>query len=167
EATGTAPVTPFVARYANGGANLADDAGTANGANGSGAATAKALQLGGATTDVLERPIIPSLYLSDLGGGDATGPTGTLANSTAGDWQNNGAAFNPQFVAGTWKPYAGPNTSVGDTVANGTFLGPNADAYNTSLNSSIEKYGAEVRWDSSSLTGLLPGHWYRAQVIVH
>src|SRR5207237_3566727 len=47
-----------------------------------------------AGTDISDRPIFPSLFLTDIT---------TDVNSKAGDWQFGGAGIAPHAVFGTWK----------------------------------------------------------------
>ena len=119
----------------------------------------------------------------------------TWMSPQPGDWQNrntpstgtNGAQV-PDFVAGTWKPFAGASVSSGDpgsgnALAVGTTngLGPNADNFpglNIPGASSLQAYNSETRWHASGLKAwdpttntfepnLLSGHTYRVQVISH
>ena len=149
------------------------------------------LQVGDPTAkDTLHRPIYPSAFVTDV-----TGLSTSSASYRAGDWQSlntpsTGAtgAQPPDFVAGTWKVFAGASVSVGDpgsgnplTVGTTNGLGPNADNFpglNIPGATSLEKYTSETRWHASGMkawdpsTGtfeanLMPGHTYRVQVIAH
>src|SRR5437899_2590309 len=143
-------ITPFVAAYPkpNTTTKLADDA--------------SPVSIGDPNAaDPQARPIYPALFLTDI----TSGP------STSGDWQqqsNHSTAKPPDFVAGTWKSFT-PGASISDPAKNNWWLGPNADAVPL-INGALPKdegFGAEVRWNISNLPGLIPGHSYRAQFMVH
>lgn len=173
---GSGTVTPWSAFYLKPGSTTirnADDAGsnpakvgaTTADPNGTPHSTA-ALNTGTpGTTDIGGRPVAPALFLSDR----TTDPT-----SKSGDWQNNGTAQKPNFVAGSWKSNGGADT----TPANALNLGPHADAYtrNISTAQGNAAFASELRWDvsqldvDSSTSGTqrpLPGHTYRVQMIMH
>ena len=112
------------------------------------------------------RPIRPIMYITDL--------TVNGATSRIGDWQQGGTGFNPSSVCGSWKggvrnvdstknPVLVTVQPDGDPSSNGWNLGggdaPPAGTPNLG-------FGALVKWDVSTL-GLLAGHVYRIQVMVH
>ena len=123
-----------------------------------------------AGTDVSDRPMAPSLFLTDI----TNNP-----NNRSGDWQYGGTAIAPSAVFGTWKSFtrtvdhttSTPTVTVMtaiDPVKNGWNLGAGSDAAPAGLTN--EGYGAEVRWSLNSLRAqgvLVPGHNYRFYVIVH
>jgi hypothetical protein len=121
-----------------------------------------------AGVDLSGRPIAPSLYITDT---TVNGP-----NSLIGDWQYGGQAYAPNNVFGAWKGAvrtvnyttgATPTVTVtcdADPARNGSNLGVGADTPPVAVGG--EGYGAEVRWNLSSL-GLIPGHTYRFYVMVH
>src|SRR6185295_5782985 len=95
-------------------------------------------------------------------------------NSKSGDWQFGGAAIPPHAVFGTWKSgvrtinktVSPPTMTVqvdADPAENGWNLA-GGDAVPAGLEN--EGYGAEVRWNVNEL-GLIPGHTYRVQFMVH
>jgi protocatechuate 3,4-dioxygenase beta subunit len=116
------------------------------------------------------RPIRPVLFLTDL--------TVNGNASRIGDWQQGGAPYNPTTVCGNWKsgykfvdssrnpvivqvnPYGDPAPNISGTTWN-LGGGEQPPAGTTS-----QSYGALVKWDINSL-GLIPGHSYRIQVMVH
>jgi len=166
--------TPWVATYNDPPTTIKriDDAGT-NPANvGGGPARTSPLATGAAATDPFGREVAPSLYLTDVS---------TDATLKTGDWQSqpaasaNTTAQRPTYVGGTWKDNgaANPLGSDGKEAKNGADLGPHSEAFvnNISTSQGIEGYGAEVRWDVSSLTNggqaLKPGHTYRVQMMFH
>jgi hypothetical protein len=119
-----------------------------------------------AGTDVSGRPMTPMLYVTD---------TTNNPNNRSGDWQWGGTGVAPNAVFGTWKSFTRtvtytngtPTVSVtadADPVKNNWNLGAGADAAPAGLAS--EGYGAEVRWNLSSLN-LQAGHTYRFYVMVH
>jgi hypothetical protein len=116
-----------------------------------------------AGTDLSDRPMFPSLYVTDI--------TGNAA-SLAGDWQFGGTPIPPHAVFGTWK--AAVRTV--DKTRNKVTVTPDADPAKNNWNLDggdpappglvNEGYGTEVRWDIAQL-GLLPGHHYRLYFMVH
>jgi hypothetical protein len=117
-----------------------------------------------AGTDVSGRPMFPSLFLTDI----TSNP-----NSLAGDWQSGGTPIPPHAVFGTWKavvrkvdqtvsPAKVTVVPDGNPSENDWDLGSGDPAPSGLKN---EGYGAEVRWNVSEL-GLIPGHTYRAQVLI-
>jgi hypothetical protein len=176
-ATGTAwvatyndpnPASPVVKRI--------DDAGTnPAGLDGNPQPIPATLDTGPLATDPGGREVAPSLYLTDVTAN---------ASSTAGDWQNqsgpNTTAQRPNYVGGTWKNNgaANPLGSDGKEAQNGADLGPHSETFvnNISTSQGIEKFGAEVRWDTATLdtdsgtAGVQPpqrGHTYRVQMMFH
>jgi hypothetical protein len=124
------------------------------------------------------RAVSPALYLTDV----------TFnASSTAGDWESfspstpNTTAQFPNYVGGTWKNNGAANPLGSDNkeAKNGADLGPHSEAFvaNIEGRQGIEGYGAEVRWDISSLdtndgpgNGIQtaqPGHTYRVEMMFH
>jgi hypothetical protein len=124
------------------------------------------------------RPMAPVVFVTDLD----TYPGNT--NELAGDWQFGGTGIPPDDVFGTWKAAVStldttvtPNvitvTPDADPVVNNWNLdgmppcpGPNCPDPVPTPTPANEGYGAEVRWDISSLH-LTPGHRYRLYFIVH
>jgi hypothetical protein len=172
--------TTWVATYVDPGTTITriDDAGTnPAGLGGNPQPTPPVLDTGAAATDPFGREVAPSLYLTDV----------TLnAASKAGDWQSQPAASanttgqRPDYVGGTWKNNgaANPLGSDGKEAKNGADLGPHSETFvnNISTSQGIEGYGAEVRWDTSTLdtdSGTAgdqppaPGHTYRVQMMFH
>ena len=114
------------------------------------------------------RPLFPALFYTDIT---------TNTTSRSGDWQQGGMAYSPDKVCGTWKgavrtvdntktPAIVTITPDVDPAKNGWNLG-SGDAPLGGF-SSMPKggYGAEVVWNLNEL-GLIPGHSYRFQVMVH
>ena len=101
----------------------------------------------------------------------------TVTPSRCRDWQFGGTPILPDAVFGTWKSAFRSGTSIitaTDPAKNNYVLdgsGTCSAASDTCpdlvpaglIN---QGYGTEVRWDMSSL-GLLPGHVYRLQFMVH
>lgn len=112
------------------------------------------------------RPLRPVLYLTDL--------TVMGSNSRAGDWQQGGTGYNPTSICGSWKAATKFVDSTKNPVA--VFVIPDADPPKNNWNlagappppagTSNEGYGTLVQWDVAAL-GLIPGHTYRVQVMVH
>ena len=112
------------------------------------------------------RPLRPVLYITDL--------TVNGSTSRIGDWQQGGVAYNPTSICGSWK--AAVRTV--DKTVNPVKITVTPDADPTKnhwdlaggeappAGTTDEGYGTLVRWDVSTL-GLIPGHIYRIQVIVH
>ncbi len=116
--------------------------------------------------DPSDRPMSPSLYITDI----TADP-----NSRAGDWQFGGIPVRAQAVFGTWKaavrtvdktrnPAVITVTPDADPALKNNWNLGGGDAAPAGLVN--EGYGAEARWDINSL-GLIPGHSYRLQVMVH
>jgi hypothetical protein len=125
-----------------------------------------------ACVDNYGRPLRPVLYVTDLTGD---------ASCNKGDLQQGGTPYDPVAIFGTWK-YATETTGseVGtplkaDPAQNNWNLGasPPADPVTSAiqactLNTSTtgggkEQYSAEIQFE----VGLISGHSYRLQVIVH
>ena len=116
------------------------------------------------------RPLMPALFITDL---TANGTT-----SRAGDWQQGGTAIAPHKVCGTWKgavrtvdktrnPVAITVTPDANPSKNNWTLGTGSDMPAVGFSGlKNEGYGAEVVWKVADL-GLLPGHTYRLQFMVH
>ena len=112
------------------------------------------------------RVFYPVLYITDI--------TSNAAD-TSGDWQhspNNGTTFIDD-IFGTWSTA----TLVGTTYTVNTpnsqnhwnlgVVGPTGpDAPPAGTTTFDEGYGAEVRWNASSL-GVVAGHTYRFQILTH
>jgi hypothetical protein len=129
-----------------------------------------------ACVDSFNRPLRPVLYVTDITGN----PT-----CTAGDMQNGGTAYDPVAIYGTWKDAtetAGgtpPNQGtpvLNDPLRNGWNNGPapaanpvpdsiKACTFNTNSSGVLldSSYTAQVDFE----VGLISGHSYRLQVIVH
>lgn len=117
------------------------------------------------------RPLAPTIYTTDL---TANGP-----NSRAGDWQQGGAgSTHIDDIFGTWTTATGdpnannysatkPASNGGNAVSTGNFTSVGGDvAPPPAAGNSWLQYSTEVRWNAASL-GLIPGHTYRIQVILH
>jgi hypothetical protein len=113
------------------------------------------------------RPLWPALFITDL---TVNGQT-----SRAGDWQQGGTGIAPTRVCGVWKGAVRtvdntanpPTVSVTpdqDPAKNNWTLGAGSD--DPPIGLSNEGYGAECSWSISSL-GLINGHSYRLQFMVH
>ena len=123
-------------------------------------------QSGNDVADGGGRPLWPVLYITDL--------TVNGATSRIGDWQQGGTGFAPGKVCGTWKaavktvdythsPAKITITPDDDPARNHQDLG-GGDAF--PAGSHDDGFGAEVVWNISDL-GLLPGHTYRLQFMIH
>lgn len=123
-------------------------------------------QTGNDVADGGGRPLRPVMYITDL---TVNGPT-----SRIGDWQQGGLPYNPTIVCGSWKgavrtvdstvtPPKITITPDADPAANGWNLG-GGEAPPTGTTG--EAYGTLVKWDINTL-GLIPGHSYRIQLMVH
>jgi hypothetical protein len=115
--------------------------------------------------DTMGRPLRPVLYVTDISADPSC---------TAGDLQHGGPAYNPVAIFGTWKSAAEGDGGVGtpamaDPTANKWNLGPGADMRpdgGTLMPGAMtcgENYSAELRFE----VGLISGHSYRLQVVVH
>ena len=110
------------------------------------------------------RPLWPAVFLTDL--------TVNGVNSMAGDWQQGGtSAIPPNGVFGTWKGAvvtgAGSSmvvTTDADPTANG-IIGVRDPLPGGVANG--QQYTTEAVWNVMTFPGVIPGHTYRAQVIVH
>jgi hypothetical protein len=126
-----------------------------------------------ACVDTFNRPLRPVLYVTDISGN----PT-----CTAGDLQNNGTAYSPVAIYGTWTyatETAGSNQGTpvqampmqnhwnngGAPAANPVPASIQACTLNTNSSgvSPSSAYTAQVDFE----VGLISGHSYRLQVIVH
>jgi len=115
------------------------------------------------------RPLWPALFITDL---TTNGPT-----SRIGDWQQGGTGITPSRVCGVWK---GAVRIVDQTHSPAVVsITPDADPAKNHWNIAggdvppggfaaytDQGYGAEVSWNVNDL-GLLPGHTYRLQFMVH
>lgn len=113
------------------------------------------------------RPFWPALFITDI--------TDNAADRS-GDWQQHGTPYVPSAVFGTWKsaiktvdqtrsPWVITVTTDADPAKNNWTGIPDVplggfDSYEN------QGYSAEVRWNADQL-GLIPGHTYRIQVMVH
>jgi hypothetical protein len=115
-----------------------------------------------ACTDTVGRPLRPVLYVTDI-----TANPGC----TAGDEQNGGTPYYPIAIFGSWKSATENGTigqpSGGDPASNGWNLGAGADPVPASVMTVCGggggAYGAEIQF----AVGLLTGHSYRLQTILH
>jgi uncharacterized repeat protein (TIGR01451 family) len=112
--------------------------------------------------DTSNRPLFPSIYVTDLTTGGAA--------SRAGDWQQGGTPTQHiDDIFGSWttasgSPAANTYQAIKPASANGSNLGTGSDT--PPATAQFAQYGTEVRWNASSL-GLITGHMYRFQVILH
>ncbi len=124
--------------------------------------------------DTSGRPMFPAMFITDITGI----PPGI--GQLAGDWQFGGTGIKPDAVFGTWKaatkfvdqtknPVAVTVTPDNDPATNNWNLdgsgGNQPDPVPTPTPTN-EGYGAECRWNMSSLN-LIPGHQYRFYFMVH
>jgi hypothetical protein len=113
-----------------------------------------------ACTDTVQRPMRPVLYITDI----TADPT-----CTSGDQQHGGKPYYPVAVFGSWKTATENGTigqpSGGDPASNGWNLGTGADPVPASVKSICNGsgYGSEIQFAA----GLIPGHSYRLQTILH
>jgi hypothetical protein len=113
-----------------------------------------------ACVDTVGRPLRPVLYVTDLTGN----PT-----CTAGDLQSGGTPYDPIAIFGVWKSAAEGTGNVGtpammDPMQNKWNLGASADPVPASAMKCMDDaFGAELHFE----VGLISGHSYRFQVIVH
>jgi hypothetical protein len=126
-----------------------------------------------ACVDSFNRPLRPVLYVTDVSGA----PT-----CTAGDLQSNGKAYDPVAIYGTWKdatetagspqgtpvqadPQQNNWNNGGAPAANPVAASIKACTFNqnTAGVSPSSAYTAQVDFE----VGLISGHSYRLQVIVH
>jgi hypothetical protein len=117
-----------------------------------------------ACTDSVMRPMRPALFITDI----TADPT-----CTAGDQQKGGKAYYPTAVFGSWKSASEMGTigspTGGDPASNGWNLGAGADSVPASVKSVCPgsggggAFGSEIQFAA----GLIPGHSYRLQVILH
>lgn len=114
-----------------------------------------------ACTDTLGRPLRPVLYVTDIS---------VDSSCNAGDMQKGGPAYDPIAVFGTWKKADEVNDDGGvgtpdktDPTQNKWNLTSSADPVPQKALSCTEGFGAELRFE----VGLISGHSYRLQVIVH
>jgi uncharacterized repeat protein (TIGR01451 family) len=121
--------------------------------------------------DAFGRPILPSVYITDITG-ISDNASHTSAAYRAGDWQYGGTPVAPNDIFGAWKGAVVNGTTFttdADPAKNGLNLGAGADTpVGTVTNLG---YVAEVRWNVSALRlggqPLQSGHTYRLQFIVH
>ena len=122
-----------------------------------------------AGTDLVGRPMWPSLFITDI----TNDP-----NSKAGDWQYGGTPITPHDVFGSWK---GAVRFVDNTKNPAQVeVTPDADPAKNNWNLAggeappagvdNEGFGALMRWNIGDLVNagkLTPGHTYRIQVMIH
>jgi hypothetical protein len=117
-----------------------------------------------ACTDTVMRPMRPVLFITDI----TADPS-----CTAGDQQKGGKAYYPTAIFGSWK-VASENGTIGqpaggDPMSNGWTLGAGADPIPSAVMSVCGggggggSFGAEIQFAA----GLIPGHSYRLQTILH
>jgi hypothetical protein len=125
-----------------------------------------------ACTDTFNRPLRPVLYVTDI----STDPT-----CTAGDLQKGGTAYDPVAIYGTWKNATETMGTQGtpvqtDPMANNWNLGgpPAANPVPASIKACMFNGNTAGVDPSATYTaqldfevGLISGHSYRLQVIVH
>ena len=112
------------------------------------------------------RPVYPALFITDL--------TVNGATSRLGDWQQGGTPYYPTVVCGSWKSAVKNVDSTHNPVA--VTINPVSDPAQNHWNlaggdappsgTQDEGFGAEIKWDIATL-GLIPGHTYRIQLMVH
>jgi hypothetical protein len=128
-----------------------------------------------ACVDNVNRPLRPVLFVTDI----TADPT-----CTAGDLQHGGHPYDPIAVFGTWKSATEGAGNMGTPVqadpmpANGWNLGSSADVVPAAIMACNQAgggggrrggggggggFGAELRFE----VGLIAGHSYRFQVVVH
>jgi hypothetical protein len=125
-----------------------------------------------ACVDSFNRPLRPVLYVTDLSGDPAC---------TAGDLQNGGTAYNPVAIYGTWKNATEGDGGTGTPVQNDPTQNnwnnggpPAANPVPDAIKACTFNSNASGVSPSSAFTaqvdfevGLISGHSYRLQVIVH
>lgn len=130
--------------------------------------TAQTGELAG--TDSVDRPVFPSLFITDI----TTDP-----NNKSGDWQAGGSPLPPHAVFGSWKSAVKIINKTGSSVkstfvvqpnpkSNGWNMGPGTDPPPPGMKN--EGYGTEAQWRVDKLVAdghMLSGHTYRVQFIVH
>jgi hypothetical protein len=112
-----------------------------------------------ACVDTVGRPLRPVLYVTDI----TTDPS-----CTAGDMQKGGHPYDPVAIFGSWKSATEGDGGVGtpammDPMSNKWNLGSGSDTVPSVAMHCTEGYGTELRFE----VGLISGHSYRLQVIVH
>ena len=122
----------------------------------------------GNAVDPAGRPLRPGIYLTDL--------TVNGATSKIGDWQmGNNNPVAPTALYGTWKgaiitidntktPSVTSLVNRADPAQNHKVVGPGGT--NPPASAIDNGYSTDVQWTVSAL-GLIGGHSYRAQFIVH
>lgn len=124
-----------------------------------------ALQGDEAGLDSTQRPLWPSLFVTDV----TNDP-----NDHSGDWQYGGWPFPPDAVYGTWKaavrtvdktttPSVTVIRSDSDPAKNNWDLGSEADPVpSLALDAGNEGFSSELVWNIA----LVPGHLYRMQATI-
>ena len=127
-------------------------------------------------TDPSGRPIFPALFVTDITADpDVICTPADPMPARCCDWQFGGTPIRPNAVFGTWKAATRSGTSIltgsdpaknnYDLDGSGPCPGPTCpDPVPAGLVN--QGYGAEVRWNVSAL-GLMAGHVYRVQFMVH
>jgi len=129
-------------------------------------------------TDPSARPLFPGLFITDIT--DDPGVICTAADPTPSrchDWQFGGTPVRPNAVFGTWKAATKSGTSIltgSDPAKNnlvldgtGSCTAPSSTCPDPVPSGVVNQgYVSEVRWNVSAL-GVLPGHVYRMQFMVH
>lgn len=121
----------------------------------------------GDPVDGAGRPLAPGLYLTDL--------TVNGVNSRAGDWQQGGTPVSPNALYGTWKgalvtidnthnPATTKLTPAADPAKNHKIVG--TGGLNPPPGAQDFGFSSDIVWNISN-PPFIPGHDYRAQVIVH
>ncbi len=111
------------------------------------------------------RPVRPALFVTDI----TYNPS-----SHAGDWQYGGTAYSPNLIYGSWKGAVRNIDSTKNPVV--VTVDPDVNPAQNNWNlgngeappagTTNQGYGTLVQWSISAL-GLIPGHTYRVQVMVH
>ena len=112
-----------------------------------------------ACVDTEGRALRPVLYVTDISADPGC---------TAGDQQKGGPAYDPVAIFGTWKSATEGAGNVGtpetaDPKTNSWNLTSSADPVPAAATACKEGFGTELRYE----VGLISGHSYRLQVIVH
>lgn len=109
-------------------------------------------------------PYFPALFLTDI----TNSP-----DDTSGDAQNGGTPHKPDEVWGTWKALNDTNSLTPNNLVLPSGADPVPATSNVTfpVNSILHRsreteHAAEIIWDVSKL-GLVSGHAYRAQFIIH
>jgi len=108
--------------------------------------------------DAVGRPLRPMVFITDIS---------VDSSCNAGDLQQGGPGYDPVAIFGTWKGATeNPDktgTPLPDPMRNDWNLTSSGDPVPATALACTEHYGTEVRFE----VGLISGHSYRIQVIVH